>query len=185
MTPTAHPARVYDIATALLATAAATWTGTGRDAPIRQYVEHVGPPNLGPVADGCDRLVVYVGAIRATHGSAGRDQPGGRPGATMLARVVDLTVEVLRCGTPQPTQATAKSTVVPPAPSDIDAHAALLLHDAWVLFDGVLAARRAKVLFGSELAECCEQLRLGDLTPYGPFGNIAGWRWPLSVTVTP
>lgn len=172
----ASPAYVSDLAHALLASAAATLAAP----PSIRYV------NMGkPAADGCDRLTVWVLDM---HLAFPRAQTARGGGALMESRTameqygalptLDLTVQLLRCGVPQPT---GDVNVVLPTSAEMDAFGTAQLTDGWALYHGLVNAWRAGTLFGA--LNPAPHTVLGMLTPVEPTGGIAGWQVPLKVSL--
>lgn len=167
---------VADLAHMLLASAAATLATP----PSIQYI------NMGkPAADGCDRLIVWVLDM---HLASPRNQTARGGGTLTESRsameqygvlpAVDFTIQLLRCGVPQPT---GDLNPVLPTAAELDAFGTAQITDGWALYHGLVNAWRAGTLFGG--LNPAPHTVLGMLTPVEPSGGIAGWQLPLKVSL--
>jgi hypothetical protein len=93
--------------------------------------------------------------------------------------IIDLAVTLLRCGAPLPAESGD-----PPGPSTITDHAEAMFHDGWILYAALLSAWSTGDLFPSFPGLDCAEVKFDALAPLGPKAEIAGWRIPLSVTLT-
>lgn len=165
---------VSSIAHALLASAAATLTSP----PTVQYV------SAGkPAADGCDQLVVWVDALKLVRPRAVSARGGGAfaeernslfPQGSLPA--ADFQIQLIRCGAPG---VQGEMSPVNPSAADLDAFATSQITDGWALYRGLLASWQAGTLFSS-LEHTPAAVVIGQGTPYGTEGGVAGWTIPVT-----
>lgn len=169
------PGYVSVLAHAVLTSAAATLTSP----PTVQYVS-AGKPS----ADGCDQLVVWLDAFkmvrpRNTAGKGGgvfaEDRQSLAPQGGLPA--VDFQIQLIRCGAPG---VSGELEPVNPTAAALDAFATTQLTDGWALYRGLLAAWSAGTLFGG-LEHVPAAVVIGQGSPYGSEGGLAGWTVPLTV----
>lgn len=152
----ANPLALGDLAETLLATVASTLEAAGR--PLqRSYVSH-GPPAW----DGCgtDQATVHLQPL--TFRSSG----SGRQMQTQLR--AGLTVQMVRCVPVPDDQGT------PPTEAQLGDSARALIDD--------LARVVYAVADGTVFASCAA-VSYGEAAPLGPLGGMAGWTWPITVTL--
>lgn len=167
------PSFVSDLAHGLLTTSASKLSSP----PTIQAVK------MGePVDDGCDALYVWVNDFHLTHprrqtafGGGGMSEERGsmEPGGAIPS--VDFTVQLFRCGVPQPYGDLALN---PPSAADEDAFATSLLIDGWSLYQGLLAANHAGTLFGVTAQQFETHTLVGKMTPVVK-GQTASWTVPI------
>lgn len=130
-------------------------------APERRYV------SVGEPAFDCDQLTVSASVrpgLVATN-SVGLDAIRSNSRPRVL--IASFRVTVVRCGYP-----TVTDEGDPPDDADIEAAAAAIYADGWVLFDGLNAAARAGTIGGVSL---CSEWSVDALDPVGAEGAVAGW----------
>lgn len=169
---------VSTLAHALLASAA----GSLASPPADQWV------SMGePAADGCDQLVVWVNKFRLgflkrqTRSSPGiltDNRTPMEPGGALP--MVDMTVQLLRCGAPQ---ATGDLTLALPSPTAMDTHGTTMLTDGWALYHGLIAAWSAGTLFGSPNPIPAHHTLFEPMTAYGPESGVSGWTIPITLSL--
>lgn len=125
---------------------------------VRAYVSH-GPPAWDLCSE--DQATVHLGPVSL------RQPPNGRCGA---APQVGMVVQVVRC------HPTLDDQGQPPSEADLTAAASALADD----LEAVIAAvvDQAGDLFGD-----CSAVIYQPATTLGPTGAVAGWSWPLVVTI--
>lgn len=157
-------AYIHDLAEALLASAVAGLapSRTGHKAPGVTYVAHG-----APAWDGCDQLAVWVGPI-TLRGVAG--VAAGRSGVPTALPVAAFTIDLARCVHEPDARGNG------PTAAALASDAALLNRDAWCLHTGV--SRDLGDVFGG-----CRVIEPGEMIPLGPEGGLAGWRWPIVVSL--
>jgi hypothetical protein len=152
---------IYLRASELLTYAAGLLTGIDR-----QYVALA-----TPALDCPDQLTVHVtGLARQAAGSAPLpDYAHGLATQEATVNVAAYAITVVRC--------IPRSTVIgsPPLPSDYEAASEQLLTDLWLLWKGIPAGIRDRLLWAG-----CEQITLGAATPIIESGGLAAWVLPVS-----
>lgn len=170
------PDYVSRIAHAVLTSAAATLS----PAPTTQFV------SAGkPVADGCDQLAVWLDAFKLVRprtgargaGAFAEDRQSLNPQGGLPA--IDLQVQLIRCGAPDVTGGFQPQS---PEATALDAFATAQLTDGWALYRGLLAAWNAGSLFAG-LEHAPASVVIGQGTPYGVEGGLAGWQIPITVSL--
>jgi hypothetical protein len=164
-------ASLYDLQAELLGFCAAALAELPQGAPDRQYVA-MGAPVLD-----CEQLTVHCYQI-----GEGQTSPATLPldrarRAVTFPRInmAFLVVTIARECYPGPTGASLNK---PPDPAALNAAAAILCSDAWLLWNAVPAALRAGELWGG-----CNFTAWEPLLPLQPSGKIAGWTFPLQVKI--
>lgn len=148
---------VRDLLGDLLTAAAAVVTAP----PERQYVAH------GNFAHDCELL-----AVRLVNVVAESDDQGAGAPACAVIPVLRLEVTLLRCY--------PKVDENLPTAAELTAASATLADDAVALTGGLLARWSAGTLFPTAGIHC-DRVEIGELTPVGPSGGIAGWRTTFDV----
>lgn len=115
----------------------------------------------GAVAADCDQLTVQV--IRVFGGFPGNEGPQTQTPCA-APRTVELSFKLYRC------VPTMSEKGAPPSPAELEASAAGLLADLWVMIQGI----RVAIADGFGCTSC-KGARFGTITPLGPQGGLGGW----------
>lgn len=160
-------ASLYDAANTLLAESilALDWTD-------RNYVS-----NGEPAYECCPQLTVHANIIELapTFVSEGTSQIQDYKRNKFGVILVTMTVTVLRC---VPTfKQDSKSKIIWPDPLELDAASALMMSDAWKLWNWLRARIRAN-LFLPDFP--CREIRMGPAVPIPDQGGCGGWTLTVS-----
>lgn len=155
----AEKTRLADLAADLLAFVEGVFVDQGLDIPERIGIVH------GESADDCDQLTVRL--IRSFVGTP--DAEAGNLRGNDYGLVAAWEIRLTRCITTFVDSTIDASAAIP----DIDtltAEASALLTDGWAIYKGVVDGFESGGLFAA-----CTALTLGELSPIGPGGDLAGW----------
>lgn len=160
------PLSVESVLAEILAACVGAYSHTdgAPELPDRRYVTH------GPIVADDEQLVVSSAGLRTA-----KAFPGATSAAVDCAVVaqLDAVVEVWRCCWPM----TDDEGHAPTA--DVLNEAGLkLARDVSTLWPYVAGLATAG---GLVTGATCHDVALGTMTPQGPQGGMAGWRWPISV----
>lgn len=153
----ANPLRIGDLAEALLSTVTDALVAAGR--PVgRAYVSHG-----APAWDACteDQVTVHLSPLTARSSGSGRQQQ------TQLQ--AGFVVQAVRC-VPVPSD-----DGVPPTAEALGDSARGLIDDL---------ARLVYAVLEGDVFASCDSVTYGQVNPLGPLGGVAGWTFPLTVTIT-
>lgn len=144
-------------------------TRTGHPAPSRVFVSHG-----APAVDVCEDdglLAVYVDVVPHLHPR----QRGRGPGGCLVVPTMRAVVELWRC---HPTMQHDGS----PWGVGVYEDAALdLAADLWCLLVGLYTSWLGGALTPGQP---CEQVEFGAASPLGPSGGAAGWKVPITYTLS-
>ena len=160
--------RLYVLGQTLLDEAASLLLAAGREVPDRQYVANGPPPD---VAWDCRQLTVAL--VRLFSGTPGLERTGrvaGGFGPCATIWSAEYLIELVRCVAGLDDQGDSPDATV------IDAEAATLLTDLYVLQQGLADAAAA-----GELGARCDDVAIGNVTLVGPEGGMAAVRVPIQV----
>ena len=146
------------------------------DAVVNGFAdEAVGLPERRYVSEGntswdCEQLTVRF--VRSTPGlpGAGRVDPMGQRCAQ--PRSAEYEVQLIRCA------AAIEGKQTAPTPAAIEANAAVVLTDAWLLPIAIALAASA-----GEIAGGCQNIVVGALTARGPEGGFVGNQLTVEIGV--
>lgn len=153
------PSALADLVDLVLAEAETLLAAAGRPAFGRVYRSHG-----QPAWDLCDTdtLTAYVAVVQPTPGTTGR-------GGCAVSWRSEVHVQIIRC---VPTIDDAGRA---PTAADLDASAADLAADVWVLAAGI-----GDLIVAA--AGDCESATIGQARPLGPQGGLAAWDLPVMLS---
>lgn len=151
---------IFNLALEVMQGALEGYTITAATPPSRHYI------SPGPPADDCPQLTVRL--VRTFNGLPGNEV--GKPEECGYARSAQFEVRVSRC------LETSQQSGEPATPATLQAASKLLLEDAAALYYGMIRAYAAKTFLTR-----CQAVKFGNITTYGPSGNMAAVLLPVEV----
>jgi hypothetical protein len=147
---------LFDAADEILSLCALLLADTTGGLPDRVYVSQ------GLDADECSELTVRVTIGEGALGTPGQAHKTGR------RNEVTFTVRVVRCRPQGDDQGN------PPTVEELNAYARITYQDAWAIWNGIMAAKRA----GNLLTGFCAEFDMDTGTPI-PTTQVGGWEIQL------
>lgn len=167
--PPVSNTKIYDLASSVLASVASRMTAAGDPPPDRRYV------HAGEVAFDCEELVVSATVLDHAF-------PGESPQMHVCAppRHVVFEVWLIRCAPVQDDHGN------PPSVAELDAAAAQVLTDMWVLplvlYDGLIEHDWGGIA-NCEACDACDSVLFSSVEAVGPEGAFGGVKATLAVLV--